>query len=131
VPEVAGGFPKLARNTLRLRAAVILPRDDPNTERRNMLIGILSWVISGVVVAFIASRVVNLHGDDPRLGIALGGGGGLIGGWLYSVVSGSHVSAFNPWRLLFAVALALALVLVWHYIRSRGPHERPSFRRSY
>jgi uncharacterized membrane protein YeaQ/YmgE (transglycosylase-associated protein family) len=96
-----------------------------------MLIGIFGWVICGVLIAFIASKFVNQHGDDPKLSLALGGAGGLIGGWLFSLFSGSPVTAFNAWSVLIAGVLALAAVIVWHFIRSRGPHEKPTFRRSY
>jgi uncharacterized membrane protein YeaQ/YmgE (transglycosylase-associated protein family) len=96
-----------------------------------MLIGILGWVIFGVILAFIASKAVNLHGDDPMLGIVLGGVGGLLGGWLYSLLSHSPVTALNLWSLLTAGLVSLAAVVTWHSIRSRGKHERPSFRRSY
>jgi uncharacterized membrane protein YeaQ/YmgE (transglycosylase-associated protein family) len=96
-----------------------------------MLVGILGWVICGVVIAFIASKFVNQHGDDPKLTLALGGAGGLIGGWLFSLFSGSPVTLFNAWSVLTAGLLALAAVWVWHFIRSRGTYARPSIRRSY
>ena len=96
-----------------------------------MLIGVVGWIICGIVLAFIASRIVNLRGDDPRLGMALGGAGGLIGQWLYSVFSGSPVRAFNPWSVLFAVLAALAAMTMWHIIRTRGPHQQPTNRHSY
>ena len=95
-----------------------------------MLIGVFGWIICGIVLAFIATRIVNLHGDDP-LSIAVGGTGGFIGGWLYSLVSGSPVTHFNLWSLLFAVLAALAATTIWHLVRARAPHERPTIRRSY
>jgi uncharacterized membrane protein YeaQ/YmgE (transglycosylase-associated protein family) len=96
-----------------------------------MLIGIFGWIICGVVIAFIASKFVNLHGDDPRLGLALGGAGGVVGGWLFSLFSSSPVTAFNAWSVLIAGVTAFAAVAVWHFIRSRGTYARPSIRRSY
>lgn len=96
-----------------------------------LFLGIAGWILIGVVIGVIASRVVDLRGDDPRLGIGLGGGGGLIGGWLYSLISGSHVALFNFWSLLVAGALAAATVTVWHVIRRRAPYSRPTIRRSY
>jgi uncharacterized membrane protein YeaQ/YmgE (transglycosylase-associated protein family) len=96
-----------------------------------MLIGILGWIICGVVIAFIASKLVNLHGDDPRLGVALGGAGGLVGGWLFSLFSGSPVTGFNAWSVITAGILALVAVSILHFIRSRGTYARPTIRRSY
>jgi len=96
-----------------------------------MLIGIAGWAIVGAVVGFVCSKLVDLRGDDPRLGIALAGVGGVVGGWLYSLLSGSPVVFFNIWSLLCAGAAALLVAVAWHIVRSRGPHERPSIRRSY
>ena len=96
-----------------------------------MLIGVFGWMICGIVLAFIATAIVNLHGDDPRLSIAVGGIGGAIGGWIYSLVSGSPVTRFNPWSLLFAALAASAATTIWHVIRSHGPHEPSTNRHSY
>lgn len=94
-------------------------------------LGIAGWILVGVIVGVIASRVVDLRGDDPRLGIGLGAGGGLIGGWLYSWISGSQVAMFNVWSLLVAGALAVVAVTVWHVVRRRAPYAQPTIRRSY
>jgi uncharacterized membrane protein YeaQ/YmgE (transglycosylase-associated protein family) len=62
-----------------------------------MLIGLLARAILGLLAGFIASKVLNLRGDDPQMGIIFGGGGALVGGILYSVFSGNSVSAANGW----------------------------------
>ena len=95
-----------------------------------MLIGILGWAICGVILGFIASSVVNLRGDDPRIGIGVGLAGGVVGGWLFSMISGSPVIAFNVWSIVCANVLAVACVTMWHMVRSRVPYEAPSIRRS-
>ena len=96
-----------------------------------MLFGIIGWLLMGVVVGFMASKIVNLRGDDPRLGIALAAAAGVVGGWLYSLFSGAPVTAFNFWSLLWAALAAAAAVVVWHLVRSRRPYKQPSVRRSY
>jgi uncharacterized membrane protein YeaQ/YmgE (transglycosylase-associated protein family) len=75
-----------------------------------MLVGVVGWVILGTLLGFIASKIISLRGDDPRMGIAASAVGALIGGWLYSLFSGASVTAFNPKSLLFA-AIAASLVL--------------------
>jgi len=52
-----------------------------------MLMGVAGWIVLGIIAGFIASKVVSLRGDDPKLGISLGAVGGLIGGWAYSLIS--------------------------------------------
>ena len=87
-----------------------------------MLIGILGWVILGLLAGFIGSKSVNLRGDDPRLGIVLGGAGALVGGWLYSLFSGSEVTPFNRVSLLVAGIVAIAVVVAWHSWRQTASH---------
>jgi len=76
-----------------------------------MLVGVFGWIVLGTIVGFIASKIVSLRGDDPRMGIAASAVGALIGGWLYTLLSGAGVTPFNPKSLVFA-AIAAALVLV-------------------
>ena len=85
-----------------------------------MLIGIIGWIVIGLVVGRIASKIVNLQGDDPMLGIALGAVGGVIGGWVFSAISGSPVTTFNMWSLLAAAIGAALASAAWHVVRSRA-----------
>jgi uncharacterized membrane protein YeaQ/YmgE (transglycosylase-associated protein family) len=80
----------------------------------HMLIGVIGWVVLGTIAGFIASKMVALRGDDPRMGIGMGALGALIGGWLYSLISGSAVTYFNPRSLMFAALVAVAALVVWH-----------------
>ena len=97
-----------------------------------MFFGLLGWLVVGVVVGFIISKALNLHGDDPKLGIAVAGGGAIVGGFLYSMISGDPISAWNIWSVLFAAVGAGAGSAVWHGVRSRYV-SRASYttRRSY
>lgn len=85
-----------------------------------MLIGISGWIVLGFLVGLVASRVVNLKGDDPRLGIALGAIGGVLGGWLYSAISGTPVTAWGIWALVAAAVGAALASSIWHIVRSRA-----------
>ena len=96
-----------------------------------MFLGILGWTACGAILGFIVSKMVDLRGDDPRLGVAIAALGGIVGGWLYSLISGSPVSGFNILSLLSAAVLAAAAAAIWHFIRTRGPHEKQTIRRSY
>lgn len=96
-----------------------------------MFLAIVGWVAVGLIVGFVASRVIDLRGDDPRLGIGLAATAAIAGGWLFSVISGSTVALFNVWGLLFAGIAAVAAVIVWHIVRHRSPYMSPIMRRSY
>jgi len=82
-----------------------------------MLIGIIGWIILGLFAGFIASKFVNLRGDDPRISIGLSGLAAIVGGCIYSAISGSAVSSFNLWSLLFAGIAAVASLVIWHRVR--------------
>ena len=96
-----------------------------------MLMGIIGWALMGLVVGFAASKIVNLRGDDPGLGIGLAILAAIVGGTLYSLISGSPVTNFNVWSLLCARATAVVAVVIWHFVRTRSTYATPTSRRSY
>src|SRR3954471_17161418 len=53
-----------------------------------MLIGIIGWLLVGLIAGFIASKLVNLRGDEPGIGIAVASVAAVVGGWLYCAISG-------------------------------------------
>ena len=97
-----------------------------------MFIGFVGWVVVGLVVGFIVSKVLNLHGDDPKLGIGVAAAGAVVGGFLYGLISGAPVSAWNLWSIVFAAVGAAAGAAIWHGLRSRYVSRASySVRRSY
>jgi uncharacterized membrane protein YeaQ/YmgE (transglycosylase-associated protein family) len=91
-----------------------------------MILGICAWLLVSLAVGFIAVRMVNLHGDDRRLGSAPAFGGGIVAAGLYTLFSGTPIYAGNRFGLMWAVIGATAGVLIWHLLRSRF-----QFRRKY
>ena len=97
-----------------------------------VLLGIAEWVLVGLVVGFIASKVVDLHGDDSRLGMIAAAAGAVLGAAIYAVASGAGVSGWDVWALLWAAVGGVAGAVTWHAIRSRYvSRERYVPRRSY
>jgi uncharacterized membrane protein YeaQ/YmgE (transglycosylase-associated protein family) len=96
-----------------------------------MFIGVIGWAVVGLIVGFVASRIVNLRGDDPRLGFGVAVGASIVGGALYSIISGDGVSRFNVWSLLVAAVVAVVAIVIWHFVRTRSPYATPTSRRSY
>jgi uncharacterized membrane protein YeaQ/YmgE (transglycosylase-associated protein family) len=98
-----------------------------------MVIGIIiGWIAIGLIVGFIAGKVVDLHGDDPRLGTAVACGGAVVVAALYSLISGAGVSAWHGAALASAAIGAAVAALVWHLVRSRFvSREAYTTRRSY
>lgn len=84
--------------------------------------GILSWIVFGLIAGAIAKFI--LPGKDPGgilLTIVIGIVGGLLGGWLGSSVFGSTgVSGFNLMSFVWAVVGSLILLVVYRLIFSRA-----------
>ena len=97
-----------------------------------MILGVIGWIVVGVIIGFIASKLVNLRGDDPRLSIGVAAVGAIGAAALYSIISGASVTAWNPWSILFAAVGGLVGAVAWHAVRSRSiSRERYEPRRSY
>ena len=76
--------------------------------------GIISWLILGLIAGFISSKIVNKSGLGFWLDIALGIVGAIVGGFLFSAVLGVEgITGLNIWSLI--VAIAGSVVVLWGY----------------
>ena len=97
-----------------------------------MSFAFLAWIIVGLIVGFIASKLVNLSGDTPILGIGASIGGAVVAGVLYAILSGRGFIAWDFWSLIVSGLGAIAAVGLYHAIRSRSiTREVPTARSSY
>ena len=96
----------------------------------NMILGIIGWLIVAIVVGFIASRLVDLHGDDPLFGFGAAVAGALVAATVYTLVTGAGVSAWNLWSLIWATVGAVVASALWHAVRSRYVSHDVGTRRS-
>jgi hypothetical protein len=97
-----------------------------------VIVGIFGWILTGLIVGFIVSKVVNLRGDDPKLGIGVAAIAGLLAGIVYTIRRGEGVAGFNVWCIVTVASCALIAVIAWHLIRSRTvSHSQQTIRRSY
>jgi uncharacterized membrane protein YeaQ/YmgE (transglycosylase-associated protein family) len=97
-----------------------------------LIVGVFGWVVIGAIIGFIVSKLVNLRGDDPKLGVGAAVAGAIVAGVLHAMLSGAAVSAWNTWSVLSALAGAVVAVIVWHLVRSRTiSHDVQTARRSY
>ena len=78
-----------------------------------------AWVILGLVAGFIASKIVNRHGEGFVIDILLGVVGAFVGGLLFNWFGATGVTGFNLWSLLVATTGAAALLFLYHAIRGR------------
>ena len=70
----------------------------------------LAWILLGLISGFIASKLMNNHGEGLLLDIVLGISGAFVGGFLFSALGATGVTGFNVWSLFVAV-IGAAVVL--------------------
>jgi uncharacterized membrane protein YeaQ/YmgE (transglycosylase-associated protein family) len=83
-------------------------------------VGILSWVLFGLVAGFVASKIVNQRGEGCFLNIALGLAGALVGGFLYrSLTHEEVIFRFGIKPMVVAVIGAVIVLVVYHWVTGR------------
>ena len=87
-----------------------------------MVMGVIGWIVLGLIAGYIASTLVNTQGQGLAFNILLGIVGAVIGGWLFSAAGATGVTAFNVWSLLPAVLGAVVLLMAWHTPRRSPRH---------
>jgi uncharacterized membrane protein YeaQ/YmgE (transglycosylase-associated protein family) len=78
--------------------------------------GIIAWIILGLVAGFIASKIVNKTGEGFLLDIVLGVIGAVVGGFLFSLVGHEGVTGLNIWSLFVAVVGAVVVLLIYRMV---------------
>ncbi|HOW10579.1 MAG TPA: GlsB/YeaQ/YmgE family stress response membrane protein [Bacteroidales bacterium] len=82
--------------------------------------GIISWIVMGLIVGLIAKFI--MPGKDPKgflITILLGIGGGLLGGYLGTVLGLGTVTGFNLKSILIATGGAIIILFVFRTLKSK------------
>ena len=78
--------------------------------------GVISWIILGLVAGFIASKILNRTGSGLILDLVLGMAGAAVGGFIFSGLFGmSGVTGLNIWSII--VSVIGAAIVLWVYER--------------
>jgi uncharacterized membrane protein YeaQ/YmgE (transglycosylase-associated protein family) len=79
-----------------------------------MSMGVISWIILGLIGGFIASKIVNRTGSALILDLVLGMVGAAVGGFIFSGLFGmSGVTGLNLWSII--VSVIGAAIVLWIY----------------
>ena len=73
--------------------------------------GIISWIILGLIAGFIGSKIVDKQGQGFWLNIALGIIGALVGGILFSAFGATGVTGLNIWSMIVAIVGSIVVLL--------------------
>ena len=97
-----------------------------NTAATAPYMGLISWIILGLIAGFIGSKIVNRTGEGILLDIVLGVVGAVIGGYLFNAFGAVGVTGLNLWSLLVAVIGAVVVLVVYRMIVGGGRLGPPS-----
>ena len=81
--------------------------------------GILAWLLLGLISGFIASKIVNKTGEGLILDIVLGIVGAFVGGYLFSFFGHTGVTGFNLYSMFVALVGAIVVLLIYHAVVRR------------
>ena len=81
--------------------------------------GIIAWLVLGLIAGFIASKVVNHTGSGIIMDIVLGVVGALVGGFLFSIFGATGVTGFNIYSMIVAIVGAVVVLWIYHALVGR------------
>ncbi len=82
--------------------------------------GIIAWLILGLISGFIASKIVNKTGEGLVMDIILGIVGAVVGGFVFNQFFGvAGVTGLNLYSMFVAVVGAIVVLLIYHMIVRR------------
>ncbi len=81
--------------------------------------GIVTWLVLGLVAGFFASLLVNKHGAGMVIDIVLGVVGAVVGGFIAQFAGFAGISEFNLYSLLIATGGAVIVLLLYHALAPR------------
>lgn len=81
--------------------------------------GILAWIVLGLIAGFIASKIVNHTGSGVIMDIVLGIVGALVGGFLFSFFGAAGVTGFNIYSAIVAIVGAVVVLWLYHALVGR------------
>jgi uncharacterized membrane protein YeaQ/YmgE (transglycosylase-associated protein family) len=81
--------------------------------------GIIAWIVLGLIAGFIASKIVNHTGSGVLMDIVLGVVGALVGGFLFSIFGAGGVTGFNIYSMLVAIVGAVVVLWLYHALIGR------------
>ena len=76
--------------------------------------GIISWIIIGLIAGFIGSKIVNKTGEGLIRDIILGVIGAFVGGWIFTTMGQAGVTGINIYSIFVAVIGAVVVLLAYH-----------------
>ena len=81
--------------------------------------GILSWLVLGLIAGFVGSKIVGDSGQGILIDIALGIVGAFVGGFLFTALGAHGVTGLNLWSMFVAIIGSVVVIWVYHGLLAR------------
>jgi uncharacterized membrane protein YeaQ/YmgE (transglycosylase-associated protein family) len=81
--------------------------------------GVVGWIVFGLITGFIASKIVNDRGEGCFVNIALGIVGAVLGGAIFQFLGEPVFFRFSLWSMFVAVLGAVIVLYLWHAATGR------------
>jgi uncharacterized membrane protein YeaQ/YmgE (transglycosylase-associated protein family) len=81
--------------------------------------GIIAWLVLGLIAGFIASKIVNHTGSGMIMDIVLGIVGAFVGGLVFNFFGAAGVTGFNIYSAIVAVIGAVVVLFIYHALIGR------------
>ena len=81
--------------------------------------GVVSWIILGLIAGFIGSKIVDKQGQGFWLNIALGIVGALVGGFLFDLFGASGVTGLNIYSMIVAIVGSTVVLVIYNAVMGR------------
>jgi uncharacterized membrane protein YeaQ/YmgE (transglycosylase-associated protein family) len=81
--------------------------------------GIISWIILGLIAGYIGSKIVDKQGQGLWLNMALGIIGALVGGFLFNMFGASGVTGLNIYSMIVAIIGSIVVLLIYNAVAGR------------
>jgi len=78
--------------------------------------GILAWLIVGLIAGYLGSLIVNRSGEGMLRDIVLGIVGAFIGGYIFTAMGSVGVTGLDIRSIMVATVGAVVLLVLYHAI---------------
>jgi uncharacterized membrane protein YeaQ/YmgE (transglycosylase-associated protein family) len=86
---------------------------------KSSAISFAAWIVIGLVVGFVGSRILNKTGRGLMRDVFLGINGAIVGGFLSNLLGKSNGSRVDFYSLLVAAVSAVVFMIVYHALFRR------------
>ena len=81
--------------------------------------GVIAWIVLGLIAGFIGSKIVNKSGQGMLLDIVLGIVGAVVGGYIFTFFGAQGVTGVNIYSIIVAVIGAVVVLWIYHAVTGR------------